>query len=106
MVAYKAGQCVGVETIQVEQGDPETARLAVYPNPFSDEVHFEWNATQEIVSLEIFDQYGNNVSHSTRSETDDQGYHIILQSSTLPKGMYYYRMNVDGQIYHGKISKR
>lgn len=106
MVAYKAGQCVGVETIQVEQGDPETARLAVYPNPFSDEVHFEWNATQEIVSLEIFDQYGNNVSHSTRSETDDQGYHIILQSSKLPKGMYYYRMNVDGQIYHGKISKR
>lgn len=104
-VAYKAGLCVGIETVDVYEEASATA-VSVYPNPFTASVNFEWTSAQDEVNLEIIDQYGNRISHTTAATGDSRGHYITLESSSLPKGMYYYRLTLDGKTYNGKISKR
>ncbi|MGC1240846.1 MAG: T9SS type A sorting domain-containing protein [Chryseosolibacter sp.] len=105
-VAYKAGLCVGFETTQISPSSQNVATVSVYPNPFNEKINFEWTADHELVSLEIIDQYGNSISNSTTPTGRSQGYYITLESSALPKGMYYYRLTIDGKVFQGKISKR
>ena len=103
-VAYKAGLCVSTETIGTAQGARTAEDISVYPNPFSDALRFEWYADEASVSLEIIDQYGNVVSRRTAGEAGSN--YITLASSALPKGMYYYRLTLDGKTFSGKLSKR
>ena len=105
-VAYKAGQCVATANIVVDQSLLFTANVATYPNPFNDVIHFEWRAVQEGMSLEIIDQYGNMVIHSTKATRSTDRFYLDIESSSLPRGMYYYRLTIDGKTYNGKISKR
>lgn len=106
VVAYKAGQCVATEDITIVSSNAATASVAVYPNPFSEVIHIEWQAVDKQMSLDVIDQYGNVVIQTTSSEMKDNGFYIDLEASSLPKGMYYYRLAVDGRIYSGKLSKR
>lgn len=104
-VAYKAGLCVATEPATVNSAaSPET--VAVYPNPFNETVTFEWQQTHQNVSLEIIDQYGNRVSTVATQAASGGRTSVLLQSADLPKGMYYYRLTIDGNTHHGKISKR
>ena len=80
--------------------------FSAYPNPFNDMIHFEWRAAHEKMNLDIIDQYGNVVMNSTQPARSLDGFYLNLASSSLPKGMYYYRLTIDGKTYHGKISKR
>jgi hypothetical protein len=104
-VAYKAGQCVAFESVEIE-ASAFTTMVSVYPNPFNDQIHFEWSIKKENVKLDIIDQYGNPVSAATQFTNGAGGYNITLESSSLPKGMYYYRLTMDGKMYTGKITKR
>ncbi|MEX1238156.1 MAG: T9SS type A sorting domain-containing protein, partial [Cyclobacteriaceae bacterium] len=74
--------------------------------PFNETINFEWSATSESVNLEVIDQYGSTILHSTAPTGKSGVYYITLESSALPKGMYYYRLTADGKTYTGKISKR
>lgn len=105
-VAYKAGQCVATENVVLENLRGITTSVAAYPNPFTDVIHFEWQASTMQVNLDIVDQYGNVVLHSSSAERDGKGNFIDLHASSLPKGMYYYRLTVDGSVHNGKLSKR
>lgn len=105
-VAYKAGQCVGTGGVAVNQSAAFNAAVAIYPNPFSDVIHFEWRAMQTDTSVDIIDQYGNVVMQTTRPTASAEGLYLDIDSSSLPRGMYYYRLTVDGKTYNGKISKR
>jgi hypothetical protein len=104
-VAYKAGLCVGIETTEIGAAASSGGRVSVYPNPFNETINFEWMATQENVNLQIIDQYGNTISTTTEPSGKSAGYYITLESSGLPRGMYYYRLTVDGTTFFGKISK-
>ncbi len=104
VVAYKAGLCVAVEP--VEPARTSATLLAVYPNPFNDEIRFEWTAQGDGTVVEIVDQYGNMVFRTTEVIRRPEGYRLTLQSQALPRGMYYYRMTVDGRVWHGKLTKR
>ena len=106
VVAYKAGQCVATEGIIIDASNIGSTLVAVYPNPFSHVIHFEWQAVNQHTSLDIIDQYGNVVMHSTSADADANGFYVNLEASSLPKGMYYYRLVVDGKAYNGKLSKR
>ena len=106
IVAYKAGQCVATENIVVDQPEVFTADVAAYPNPFNDMIRFEWRAAQEGMSLDIIDQYGNVAIHSTKATRSTDSFYVNIESSSLPRGMYYYRLTIDGKTYNGKISKR
>ena len=105
-VAYKAGQCIGTQGVTVNQSEALNAAVTVYPNPFTDMIHFEWRATQTEMSVDIIDQYGNMVMHSAKPTANAEGSYLDIDSSFLPRGMYYYRLTVDGKTYNGKISKR
>lgn len=105
VVAYKAGQCVAFETMGTSNMLNEEA-ISVYPNPFNDAIHFEWTVEKAYVSLEIIDQYGNIVSSRNTASIVENRYAITLETSHLPRGMYYYRLTADGETHHGKISKR
>jgi hypothetical protein len=105
-VAYKAGRCVGMETIHTLQATPAYGTLAVYPNPFNETLTFEWNAAREKVSLQIIDQYGNILSTVNAPTGKRDTYYINLESTGLPRGIYYYRLTADGKTWNGKISKR
>ena len=104
-VAYKAGQCVSTETIQVHQPSTDGS-VSVYPNPFNGILTFEWNSTAEAVDLQIIDQYGNRLSSATKPTGQTDVHYITFESGGLPRGMYYYRLTVDGKMYQGKISKQ
>lgn len=106
-IAYKAGLCVGIETIGIESSAQGGNTLSVYPNPFTEVINFEWSADEADVQLEIIDQYGNTMSRFTNSAGQNAAARSIsLESGALPKGMYYYRMIVGDRIFNGKISKR
>jgi hypothetical protein len=105
VAAYKAGQCVGYESVDI--GTPMTSELvSVYPNPFNEKINFQWSAKNKTAKLDIMDHYGNLVSTSTHFENLDSGHKMILESSAYPNGMYYYRLTLDGKTYNGKINKR
>lgn len=104
-VAYKAGLCVGIETIEIPAWSATyDTRVSVYPNPFSENVQFAWTADAKYTSLEIIDQYGGVVSRSAAQNAATHS--ISLESSNLPKGIYYYRLIIDGKTHSGKITKR
>ena len=105
-VAYKAGLCVGTETINISPVSQTAGTVSVYPNPFNDRINFEWDSGYRTASLEIIDQYGNIVCRQANPQTTSGGYVITLESSVLPKGMYYYRLTFDGKTFNGKISKK
>ena len=105
-VAYKAGLCVGTETTNISPVSQTAEAVSVYPNPFNDRINFEWDSAYRAASLEIIDQYGNIVCRQANTQTTSGGYVITLESSVLPKGMYYYRLTIDGKTFNGKISKR
>lgn len=104
-VAYKAGLCVGFETVPAPSSS--SFGVSVYPNPFKETINFEWSSDQENVKLEILDQFGNTVSRVLKA-TSNQGqvYYISLESSALLKGMYYYRLTASGKMQYGKIVKK
>ena len=105
-VAYKAGLCVVNEIIEII-ADPEMGSgISVYPNPFNETINFEWPATNNDVTLQIIDQYGNIMSAITSPSRKGDAYHITLESASVPKGMYYYRLTLRDKVYQGKISKR
>jgi hypothetical protein len=106
VVAYKAGQCISFETTGIAGISTTVGSVSVYPNPFSETLNFEWAATSADASLEIIDQYGNTLTDMNSPFGENGKYHISLESSGLPKGMYYYRLTIDGKTQTGKISKR
>ncbi len=103
-VAYKAGLCVSKETIDVS--GVSASLVSVYPNPFEETINFEWNGADEDANLQIIDQYGNTVCRTSAVTGSEAGYSISLESSSLPRGMYYYRLTIAGKTFNGKISKR
>lgn len=105
VAAYKAGQCVGIASVEIDHSLAEAA-VSAYPNPFSETIQFEWKGTDDNVDLLIIDQYGNTVSRHTTAAGRADDYYITVESSSLPHGMYYYRLTVDGRTFNGKISKR
>lgn len=105
-VAYKAGLCIGTGTISLAGTSPAVETVSVYPNPFTDNINFEWGAGNPDASLAIIDQYGNIVCRQTNPRPVSGGYAITLESSAFPKGMYYYRLTIYGKTFNGKISKR
>lgn len=103
-VAYKAGLCVSQETINL--ADAPASTVSVYPNPFEGSINFEWSASGENADLQIIDQYGNTVCHTSSVGIDGNKYSIALDTPSLPRGIYYYRLTVGGRTFTGKVSKR
>ncbi|MBI5808548.1 MAG: T9SS type A sorting domain-containing protein [Ignavibacteriales bacterium] len=70
-----------------------------YPNPFNPETTISWQlAVNSYVTLKIYDVLGREIS-TLVNETQHVGIHnskFITQNSTLPSGIYYYKLSVNG----------
>jgi hypothetical protein len=73
--------------------------VSVYPNPFAESVSISLPASNSKIIFDLFDQQGRKLM--TRLISSDQK--VSLQG--LNKGMYVYRLNVDGKIQSGKLVK-
>ncbi|MBI3195181.1 MAG: SBBP repeat-containing protein [Ignavibacteriae bacterium] len=68
-----------------------------YPNPFNPTTNFGFRiANFGSVTLKVFNLLGQEVATLLNNETMDEGeYEIPFDASTLPSGVYYYRLNVE-----------
>lgn len=74
--------------------------INIYPNPASDELHFELTGISEILSLSIYDSYGQLV------KSCPLGAKIKLRAEEFSSGIYYYRVsNSRGKLSSGKFVK-
>lgn len=91
-----------------EETFADDANVTVFPNPFIDVVHFEFNAfSSSLIRIDIFNAEGRLVSISTH-ENVNAGTHISLQLHPGVKGLYFYRIyNIDESrlISDGKMIK-
>jgi hypothetical protein len=110
IVAYKAGQCIGYDTVDVENDDngesPEFT-LTAYPNPFSNEVTFEWTAEEDdYVTLDIMDQFGKRVAELfSQKVSKGEKYKFDWIRSDLKESLYIYRLHSSKQTVYGKLFK-
>lgn len=85
--------------------------FTVYPNPFNDNIKFEFlSPGDEDVILDIFDIRGRRVLHYT-GETE-QGLNTINWEvntdnyNKLPQGMYLYKLSTGNIVNNGKLLKK
>lgn len=88
---YKlAVQSVDPQTVQVEQN---------YPNPFNDQTTIRFSLTeQSSVKLEIFDTLGRKVATLIDGTRPRGIYQERFDGSNYASGVYFFRLNVDGDI--------
>jgi hypothetical protein len=88
---------------------PQSMRVGVYPNPFSDKVSIVYDLTKTSeVSVSIFNVFGQEVA-KVPAEIEMKGVQEHewdgrnAQGVACAPGMYTYRLMIDGKVFSGKI---
>jgi hypothetical protein len=85
--------------------DVESADLKVYPNPFSDKLHFEFVSSESVYArIDLYDMTGRMVK--TIFEQPIKGgtmYNTEFKPDAIISGMYIYRMIMGDAVYNGKV---
>jgi hypothetical protein len=90
------------QTLLDNQG---TSNLKVYPNPFSDKLIFEFTSeTRANALLEVYNMLGQKLS-ILMNRTVEEGVlnRIEYKPTGLTPGIFFYRLNLDGNIRTGKV---
>ena len=79
---------------------PETPdkQISVYPNPAKEFIAFDLTNISGTAIIEIYDIQGNKVIEQKLSENKQ------ITVSSLPKGMYMYKINNGGKLFTGKLA--
>lgn len=110
VVAYKAGQCVAYDTLHNSYNDGDDSSdggytCKAYPNPFHDNLAFEWTATRdEHVCLDVYDFQGHYVKCLYKGDVK-KGESYKVNCDGLSGSFYFYRFNTGGKIVSGKLCK-
>jgi hypothetical protein len=118
-MGYQAGdENINVDslnTVFLGQNDytiEEEGQVKVYPNPFNNQTAIEYAVNQNsFVSVYVYDVNGKIVS-KLRRENQSAGTHVVNWNGqndggkTVPNGIYFYSILIDGQPYSGKIIKQ
>lgn len=82
--------------------------LTVYPNPFKDVLNISYNATNESnITITLTDAVGRTVANiiNTTAKTGVNTY-TWKAGSTIPNGVYFVKVNMDGEIQLKKFIKQ
>jgi len=81
--------------------------IKVYPNAFNDKVSIKYTLDKDQpVNLMFYDIAGKQIGQSIIDTPQTAGEHeFIFDGSTLSKGIYIYKLTIDGAINTGKIIK-
>ncbi len=72
--------------------------VITYPNPFSDKATIRYELKENgLVNLAIFDVFGKEVKTLVNKEQHSGIYNIQLEAGNLSEGIYYCRLNTNGQ---------
>jgi hypothetical protein len=105
VVAYKAGQCVGYDTLEINYFSTVNFELAAYPNPFGEKINFIWVPEEDDYGkLEIMDQFGHTIATPYQGELrKGLTYNIEWSSNEQRTGIYYYKLTTRSDTAYGKI---
>lgn len=84
-------------------------KLAVtaYPNPASDKVSLGITLpVSSVVDISIYDILGNRITGTDRKTLTAGNHTINVTTSSLPSGVYLYKITASGMVTTGKIVKR
>jgi len=99
--AQKIQQFYNDVILNIQQIEPKTGFLTVYPNPSNGQ--FEVSSNQYIKTIDFYDVMGRMLK-SRRTEKQNGGKVIEFYFSNLPKGLYMYRaVFEDNSVCSGKI---
>ncbi len=77
--------------------------ISVYPNPSKGTVNIEYNlAKQQYVNIELYNIKGSKIE-TWANLYQQKGQHILTNNSSLEKGMYFLKINIDDKVYTHKI---
>jgi hypothetical protein len=71
----------------------------VSPNPFSDYITINKPNSYDRISFELFDIQGRKIM------TKEVGNNENINMEGLIKGLYFYKLNIDGKKQNGKLIK-
>jgi hypothetical protein len=97
-IAYYKETYYYSEQIPTLNPDIPEYHISVYPNPATEYVVFDIAKDSQSAIVELFDMDGKMVLEQKLPENQQ------VSVSTLPKGLYVYRLNVSGIIYKGKLT--
>jgi hypothetical protein len=101
-VTVKYSQLIGLTTISLEV--PNCYKLFQnYPNPFNPETKIRFSiANKSYVKLRIFDVLGREQVDLVNKELTSSEYEVRFDGSTYPSGVYFYRLEADGNLIDTK----
>lgn len=77
----------------------------IYPNPFNEQVYFEFNSPSEVMAIiDIYDMTGRKIKTVFEQEVKaDFTYKAEFTPENLVSGMYYYRMQLGQTVINGRL---
>lgn len=88
----------------MEVGTTDT-KIKTYPNPFSYATTVEYELVKAAnVSLSIYDVQGRVIKVLMSATEQKTGiYKVKMERENLPSGLYYYKLQIDEQVFSNKI---
>jgi hypothetical protein len=97
-----AWQTVGVSNIN--SNSPENfALFQNYPNPFNPKTNIKYKiANNKFITLKVFDLLGKEILILVNKKQEPGIYEVSFNGGNLASGIYFYRLNVDGNTIETK----
>jgi hypothetical protein len=98
----------GIGIINGELPKDLLTEVSVSPSPFKEEFALKMNLlNSSTYSFELYDLGGRVVKEIFKQKRLDSGNHIeVINASSMPSGIYIYKVKTNGQVYTGKIVKQ
>jgi hypothetical protein len=93
--------CEELEPYSIKNQPPGTARIGVYPNPFSADIELSGlDLLNHYYQMELYDVTGQKILSRAVDKV------LLSIPSSVSTGLLYYKIiREDGQVYHGKLFK-
>ena len=110
IVAYKAGQCIAIDTLGNENhGGDDDVKVCAYPNPFHGNLRFDWKCDEDdYVELDIIDKCGKHVHTVYKGNVwKGESYSFECGDDKLKEDLYIYRVSSSKRTtQYGKLIKK
>lgn len=98
-----SSECLPLNTIEAA----ETNSLAVYPNPFSEELEITFYLPERSrIKLNIYDITGKEIKKLINQQLTPGNHSITFSGNELAGGIYFYSFTTDTRSISGKLVKK
>ena len=94
----------GIVTNETDKDIPNEYSIKNYPNPFNPVAQLEFSIPElGFVSIKVFDILGKEVKTLVNEIKSPGRYKVMFDGSSLPSGIYYYRIEAAGYVQTNKM---